>query len=327
MTISTTDLPSSPEDQQQQQKEVQPKDDDDSDDDDDRTTKLIQTYFIHWRERLQKCEKNYSDNLNEESDTPNDDNNKDNNRRWRKQYKVYTDYHLEIYQIKQQLHQLRQLLHYGNNHQNENQKNLAVTGIHYKSMINDIIPSNHELTHIDFLESTSIQTLQDEFMKCQDMLEKINVSSCTNSSSRRDTYSNGSSNLPFLFYKYRLQSTTRNEPPPYGTVPMTTSELHTTMCPIVTTTTTTKGIDPMSSSMIIENLTNRTIIIDKDGNVQQRLRDDSDIICRPPQSLSDPAANMKNDIVSVKDGFRIAKQKIDHQSMVIRNLHNCVIQM
>ena len=242
-----------------------------------------------WRERLQQCVANYNARIEKcDSDITTTAITAaigSSYQRWQEQYKVYTAYHFEIYQLRQELQQFWLL---------------------YSSIgRNDNI---HETT----ASMMTMQTRHDELRKCQDLLDMIQ-------SNHRD--SNGTSNaVPFLFYKYRLRQPTRNLP----TMADTNVEKRASTEPSDMTQKQTATTTLLPPPATIEHLTNTTILIDKEGNVQyqtQHPTDDVDAIDTTIIHGTD-----RRDASNIELGIP-KPQTITSETIVIRNLSNCHIQL
>lgn len=165
-----------------------------------------------------------------------------------------------------------------------------------------------------------MQTRPDEFRKCQDLLDMIQ-------SNHRD--SKGTSNaVPFLFYKYRLRQPTRNLPTTVNTdVERRSSAGPSDMTQKQTTTTTTL----LPSSATIEHLTNTTILIDKEGNIQYQTQQKIPCHTKSPTDMDDTCTTSIQD-TDHRDvsyiGSGIPKpQTITSETIVMRNLSNCHIRL
>jgi hypothetical protein len=305
-----------------QQQEYSP-----SDDDTEELQHRIQTYCMQWRERLHQCVTNYNHNSISQMDDDNsidyDDNNTsschrhhhnhssthDTQQSWQFQYQKYTNFYMELYSLEQELQQLRQLL----------------------------LLDHRAVPHLEKNDNATMMmiVIEDECDKCQDLLHKTrHTTHPKNPKGTTDV-------VPFLFYKYRLQQQqARNR----------TSSLHPDSPPsqsdsspetsnVSTTTTSSCSIDSMPS-MTIEHRTNETICIDIDGKVQchhHQIHFDSEITMRqqathgcdwnPTTPVMMRNVGTKQDNNMISDHLCALSKKISSQTIVIRNLRHCHIQL
>lgn len=332
----------------------------------------ILSYCREWRQRWHDCVTNYrtsgssTDDENESKDHStghqNLHTNSDNNRsnidtimkheapsEWKSQYRKYTQYHMALYTLEQELQSFQPLLL-----QFQFQLEAGVS----------VVPRSEK--HDPAATTTATTTamaVQDEFDQCHDMLRTTIRSTTLHQSthpSRTNNSSNGIGNhvgVPFLFYKYRYQQQQQKEGQETKTVPLPNESISSNDNAVArsspneningsnTSSANTNDnhhnyntchhtIHPMplsSSSIMIENCVHHIIRVDPNGTIQYQERQPPyrfNSIVRPtPDTATRTNCNYHDNTCSGVSDRAPTKEPMTSPTIVLRNLQHCSIQL